>query len=443
MFDVLSSAVTTNSHLLVEASAGTGKTFTIEHLFIRRLLEPIGSETVCVKEIAIVTFTKACARELSIRIRKALNTAIELLTDDLERPAPEYIEKIRKEGERAVYAAKRKLIDAKCQIDRASISTIHSFAGRLLSEYFQDESHFSEKRWLTSSQLQKIVYDYFELEQDAIATYELQILLKSHGMDIAALIQEISRSLWEVGEPKEIQVLSEKLFQAAIKTCWSEEFVLEKLEALSFQFCDCRSRSNELKPEIAKTFAAFAKLFSEKRSLEEIMVSPLLTSDQFARLKARAQPDDEFLAILRETFDPLIEQISSKEEILARQVFACKKFVTKVIRQKGFLTPQDLLLQMEEAVLQPEFSSYLKGRYRAIFVDEFQDTDPMQWKIFSDTFLKSDWQGFLYLVGDPKQAIYAFRNADIYSYMKAKNSFSEEMKVSLTSNFRSSPQLTE
>jgi exodeoxyribonuclease V beta subunit len=89
----------------------------------------------------------------------------------------------------------------------------------------------------------------------------------------------------------------------------------------------------------------------------------------------------------------------------------------------------------------------LRTKYCALLVDEFQDTDPLQWNIFLKIFLDScheqkQWHGFLYLVGDPKQAIYAFRQADVYSYINAKNFFSKDAHLKLTTNFRANESLT-
>lgn len=443
MFDVLSRHMTTNSHLLVEASAGTGKTFTIEHLFIRRLLEPIEGEHVAVQEIALLTFTKACAKELVLRIRQALSTAIQLLSKAIPPlTAPEYIQKIYEEGDDAVRHAKKRLIDAKNRIDEASISTIHSFAGACLSEYFQDESSFSENCWLTSEMLQKIIQDYFEVEQDAIGCREIQILLKSHDMQISKLVSAFSKSLWNKKALYTIQELENELFEKVRKMGMNEEAVLENLDALSTQFCDCRNRQNELKSDLKQPFMAFSKLFSGVNTVEEMMRFPLIASDIFVKPKSKAAWNTEFLSHLKDIFDPIIQKISGKEEIFARQSVSCEKFVTKVLREKRLFTPPDLLLQMQEALLQPEFMLFLQKKFKAVFVDEFQDTDPIQWQIFSETFLTDSWTGFLYLVGDPKQAIYAFRNADVYSYMKAKMAFTDESKVSLTSNFRSAPKVT-
>ena len=95
---------------------------------------------------------------------------------------------------------------------------------------------------------------------------------------------------------------------------------------------------------------------------------------------------------------------------------------------------------MEVAFDIAPFLAKVRAKYKAVIVDEFQDTDPIQWRIFEKLFLETH---LLYLVGDPKQSIYGFRNADIYTYMHAAEALGADKKAYLDTNFRSTPQLIE
>ncbi|MBS0628669.1 MAG: UvrD-helicase domain-containing protein [Verrucomicrobia bacterium] len=101
-------------------------------------------------------------------------------------------------------------------------------------------------------------------------------------------------------------------------------------------------------------------------------------------------------------------------------------------------TFDDLLNKMETALDIPAFLDKVRAKYQAVIVDEFQDTDPVQWRIFEKLFLDTH---LIYLVGDPKQSIYRFRNADIYTYMRAAEVLGADKKAYLDTNFRSTPQL--
>src|SRR6185295_4641537 len=129
----------------------------------------------------------------------------------------------------------------------------------------------------------------------------------------------------------------------------------------------------------------------------------------FTKPKAKASYNIEFLQKLQNDFGRLLKEAFDEESVYQRLVFSCAKFVTATLRRKKLFTPHDLLLQLQEALINPAFVEFVRGRFRALFVDEFQDTDPLQWQIFSSLFLQPEWPGYIYLVGDPKQAIYAFR----------------------------------
>lgn len=115
------------------------------------------------------------------------------------------------------------------------------------------------------------------------------------------------------------------------------------------------------------------------------------------------------------------------------------RWLVKAARSDHF-TFDDLLRKMEIALEAEPFLEKVRAKYKAVIVDEFQDTDPVQWRIFDKLFVRSH---LIYLVGDPKQSIYGFRSADIYTYMRAAECIGAANKRYLDTNFRSSPPLIE
>jgi exodeoxyribonuclease V beta subunit len=113
----------------------------------------------------------------------------------------------------------------------------------------------------------------------------------------------------------------------------------------------------------------------------------------------------------------------------------------KVLSEEEAFGPDEILAQMRRAVQLDPFANRVRQKYKAVMIDEFQDTDEMQWDIFHHLFLKELTVRALYLVGDPKQAIYRFRKADIYTYLKARDLLGEAHLYHLDTNFRSSPSL--
>ena len=109
-------------------------------------------------------------------------------------------------------------------------------------------------------------------------------------------------------------------------------------------------------------------------------------------------------------------------------------------RQSGTLSFDDVLTQLRDALRGPGGDSAiasLRSRFRVALVDEFQDTDPVQWEILSTLFDRPDTGTTLVLVGDPKQAIYAFRGADVHTYLRAVEDGSSTTRRSLLVNWRS------
>ena len=146
---------------------------------------------------------------------------------------------------------------------------------------------------------------------------------------------------------------------------------------------------------------------------------------------------------LDERLSPLIEQGGELPHILARMASDCREHLKRYQQEEEKFSPDDILRRMRTAVEQPLFVKSVRGNYRAAIVDEFQDTDPLQWAIFSRLFLPLDmtWNGNIYLVGDPKQSIYSFRQADIYTYLSAAAAIGTENSLTLSVNYRSQSSL--
>ena len=150
-------------------------------------------------------------------------------------------------------------------------------------------------------------------------------------------------------------------------------------------------------------------------------IAPLLAA--FEELATAAVP---LATAVAQRFGPLVE-----ERLRARK------------RAAGQYDFDDMLLLVDEALRGPrgaELAAALRRRYRLAVIDEFQDTDPVQWQIFRTIFLEGDDPRPLYLVGDPKQSIYGFRGADVNTYEDARDAVAALGGVHhLERNFRSTP----
>lgn len=439
-FDVRAQELELNRHILCEASAGTGKTFTIEHLFIRRLLTPLANgQKLTVRDIAVLTFTKAVARELVLRLKRALDRAIfELKSSPAD--GSEYLLGI------VDPTAKKEAINcleqARVEIDFALIGTIHSFCYRTLTEYATGKLQAEEQKWATSLEIRRAIEDYFrqDLVDDPVLKQELIVLLESEQHNFSECISQIQNKLWD---NREFESGAEGLSLLAKKGILPEQVVAE-LEQVSFGYKNVRSKEGELKDGIYEAFVAFSRLFRpdvSKADMAALIASPLYASKIFKEKKAKAQGTSSMALELAFIYEPFIYELAHPDAIKSRLALRCQQFVKRQLEERGLFCREALVEQMEEALRDRAFLAYMKKRFSCLIVDEFQDTDPRQWKIIQDLYV-NDWNGTLYFVGDPKQAIYSFRAADVYSYMQAK-CLPDQSVVTLTGNFRSSPALVQ
>jgi len=151
-----------------------------------------------------------------------------------------------------------------------------------------------------------------------------------------------------------------------------------------------------------------------------------------------------FLSALNESFVPLIQELSDPVAIYSIVAERCYRFSQRYLEQEEKMRFDDLLQAMVKALDSAVFVKAIRHQYRAAVIDEFQDTDPVQWEIFRRLFVEAgDSWGQIYLVGDPKQSIYAFRQADIYTYLEAAQELGEDSLRSLNTNYRSQPPLVD
>ena len=374
-FDILDPQLNIFESRFLEASAGTGKTFAIEHLFARFVQEGLG-----IQEVLAVTFTKDAAHEMKSRIREKLAT-------DEEIP----------------------------------VFTIHSFCHRMLSEFaFEANAPFllADPGSLgESNEMEQVVEDFFRTADPKFSA-EIAILMKSSRFDIAQLKRKIKNAM-EKQEP-------------TLPVCLE----LPKIdkEALSADFHERAPHYKYFNPE--KYLHQIDKYMSLKNPH-----SLLFEKEWFFEKMYEDNAKKAYRPTTPTIFESLRKQLliaRDPDEMIRRVAAECRRRWNFKAKRLDVHTFDDLLTKMDKALDTPQFLEKVRAKYKAVIVDEFQDTDPIQWRIFEKLFLKSH---ILYLVGDPKQSIYGFRSADIYTYMQASKALGKEKKAYLDTNFRSSPNL--
>ena len=432
---------------LIEASAGTGKTFTIAALYLRLLLglgdEAAYPRAISVEELLVVTFTEAATEELRGRIRSNIHELrIACLRGESDNPLYSALlaEIVDKDD------AAKTLLLAERQMDEAAVFTIHGFCQRMLSLNAFESGMLFE---------QQLIEDESRLRYQACADFWRRHCYPL-TRDIAAVIHDVwkgprdllkSLDRWLQGEAPQLksppapnETLAERHQQIiaridSLKQQWREQ-VGEIEGVLENSGLDRRkfNRGNQGKwMEKVNAWAQEETLsYQLPDALEKFAQSFLLE-----RTKAGGEPPVHPLFSAVESL--LASSLTLTDLVLARAMVEIRDAVAREKRRRGELGFDDMLSRLDEALRGDSgetLASAIRQRFPVAMIDEFQDTDPQQYRIFRRIWRRQPETALL-LIGDPKQAIYAFRGADIFTYMKARGDVAAH--YTLDTNWRSSP----
>lgn len=439
---------------LIEASAGTGKSWTVSLLCLRLILE----KNLTLDQILVVTFTEAASKELRDAVRSRISEALIFFqSPKVKTDKKEYAELYNKQAHGSDADAISRLTRAKLSIDEAAIFTIHSFCQRALNEYaFEAGLPFESELIADDSELMQKLTDDFWRQEFITAPQALLYHLCSHKITPDSLLQDI-RSM--VGKPylkrygpaaktldDSVWQRLECLFGNAIEAWQAQGVEIKELLLKNYQRLNQRS----YKPEhICEACEAMDALFDDPSLFLQVKsaVQKIRQDKITAALKKNqeALPEMPFFRIWQDYFECLekVEQGANDFINVVRinllDYLQCELPLEK--RRLGVLSFDDLLLNLQQALEQhPQLAITLRQQYQAALIDEFQDTDPIQYAIFSRIY-KGATDTALFLVGDPKQAIYRFRGGDIHTYLKAKQDTLETNRYTLKTNWRSHPLL--
>ncbi|MGB7480417.1 MAG: UvrD-helicase domain-containing protein, partial [Burkholderiaceae bacterium] len=431
---------------LIEASAGTGKTWNICALYLRLLLE----RELGVRQILVVTFTNAATAELRERIRARIGDTLGFLRAAGPAAADPFVPALVAAIEQRGIAQERmeQLLDQALQaFDEAAIFTIHGFCQRALAEtpFAAGLPFASTLEPDDDALLQEAVNDFWRREigggtlAPELAAYLLE--RKDTPQTLARLLRRqlakpTARCLWpEPAADDDIGAAAERigqLFEAA-RALWQAE--ADAIRALlNAALPDFTSKVTADK--IAAACDACDQFFAAERpaqlpnGLRGVAMKLLRQSELAAQLKKnRPPPAHPFFGQIETLLAELPALQQRQDEVLQharlRLLRALLEQAAPALRQRKrelrTLAYDDLLYNVHEALAGGRFpwlAATLRERYPAALIDEFQDTDPLQFGVFDAIYGDSDAP--LFLVGDPKQAIYSFRNADLHTYLQAK-----------------------
>ena len=438
---------------LIEASAGTGKTWTIAALYLRQLLEN-GREP---GQLLVVTFTEAAAAELRERIAARLHEARAALAGD---EADEFLAAlIARLPDRDIAAAR--LDDALLRLDELAVHTIHGFCGRALADHaFGAGSRFeADIETDTAPLTAQVLGDFWRQRCAAADAGELDALYTLWPQGPEGLAGDLKNldgkpQLRLLPAPQTAGVAGARAALGRACQAVAAAWPGAREAALGLLIDDkglSRTKDNGYKPDdLRALFAALDAWATGEGGLppghvclaQHVLDGALTPGAVKKGARAPQHPLFGQVGALCRAADAFTQsvQVRTLHDALA-YLAAQRSARLAAAGRRGF---DGLLQEMDAALAGPAgeaLAAALARRYPTLMIDEFQDTDPVQYRLF-ERLHRAAGDGFgMYLIGDPKQAIYQFRGADVFAYLAARRDIPPAQRHTLGTNQRSTQRL--
>jgi exodeoxyribonuclease V beta subunit len=432
---------------LIEASAGTGKTYAIACLYLRLLIE----KGLTPEQILVVTYTEAATEELRGRIRNRIREALDVFagkaTDDC------FLSGLAANANGKGPDKKTSLDNldrALKSFDTASIFTIHGFCLRALQDNAFESGSLYDTELVTNQTelLQEIIDDFWRIRFFAEPAPLLGYALRN-GYSTGYFMRFLKG------------MLSNSKLEIVPRYSPGEVSAIEDVCRVSFEMV--RGEWLEKKPDIMDLIRNDKGLGRAADTYRADLLPPLFESmDSFA---AGDNPFDLFPGFSKFSTSgiakgkkptgmvpthPFFDYCEELKGIVAERFLALKWELILFGRERLPFRKREINIRYFDDLLNDlyvslqgrngdGFAGVLRNRYRAALIDEFQDTDPVQFDIFRKIY--DEPEAPLFLIGDPKQAIYSFRGADIFAYLEAAGDVKDHKRFTLTRNWRSTSGL--
>lgn len=441
----------TECNMFVEAGAGAGKT----SIVVERICRQLEKTDIEPEQIVVITFTNAAVNELQVRIRQKLSERIREIRQTIAADG------LSDEGD--TERCLRRLEDAYGRLDLMQISTIHSFCLTLLRQRGMDIglgldiSVMEEEE--AKTQAVQFFAEYYNRHPDERLAEEL-------GKDAYGPLKETFLSVCEKRKGRLVYTEPSEDFREVIQE-QADSLIRKLMFCLIREFSQMESPGDEyditavkeewflsgIKKEIHKYLYDREKIFLNK--LLDILSKMINSASKKELLKTGRDEKKKQIAEQIQMLSASMEsEVKKLKNSYDRYIHGLIMQYVERARKEYFdsekgnrLSNNELLYFASELVKKPEARRFFHKRYRCFYVDEFQDTDPLQTEVLhglTDDGAGNMRDGALFIVGDPKQSIYAFRGADVSLYEEEKRRFEEAANgevFSLTDNYRSAPEV--
>ncbi|HET8817282.1 MAG TPA: UvrD-helicase domain-containing protein, partial [Pseudidiomarina sp.] len=438
---------------LIEASAGTGKTYTIAALYLRLILgHGRGIERAVdlrPEDILVVTFTEAATEELRDRIRARLSEAASFFRQQTHVD-DDFLQALRADYPEPQWSALARRLDLAAQsMDEAAVHTIHGWCNRMLREHaFATGSLFTQQLNTDNDELWVTVARDYWRTFVAPLTVEQQAyyaLFTSHFADPDKVLQS-TRGL--VNAPHRT---AETHLQTSPRDIIAERFQAEDQIREQFHGLAWRNFVVQLREFLERNLAAknFNGVKIKSNNVESWLhtleawvellphgnapLEPELTEAARRRLSVEGiqevakvdLPDIPDFSMLVDLNAAIQRLPDTNQGLLQHAAQWLRQRFRLIQAQRAEMGFDDMLTRLRDALTGPQgeqLASVIRAQFPVAMIDEFQDTDPIQYRIFDTVYrlAQNDPSTGLFIIGDPKQAIYSFRFADIYSYLEAR-----------------------
>lgn len=455
---------------LIEASAGTGKTYTIAALYVRLILghgtdNDLPTRELLPPDILVVTFTDAATKELRERIRARLTQTARFFRQQPVKSDP-FLEQLRAHYTDADKwgALAHRLELAANWMDESAVYTIHGWCNRMLQQHAFDSGSLFRQEVNTNDAelLNEVVRDYwrtfyYQLSHNDPDFEAIYSVFKQPD----ALLKEI-KSLLRNSDPigewvskdqsiKELITAINKSKQEQLKRLkqpwaqWAPEIQAILDTAVNDQVLPARNYNvNHRNNWIIKITEWSLDPLQEKLDIGKGFIN--LSPNGMAELVNPRQTPPEHPGF--EAISQLPQQLAAlpslKVELIKHAIHWIRNRYDTEKQRLAQMTFDDMLTRLDKALLSEngeQLANVIRQQYPVALIDEFQDTDPVQYRIFERLYAKSPTTDLAcFMIGDPKQAIYSFRGADIYTYLKAHKTTAGR-HYTLATNYRSTTEL--
>lgn len=437
---------------LIEASAGTGKTYTIASLYIRLLLHHGTTKTaftkpLMVNQILVVTFTEAATAELKARIRQRINDAKMAFasghTEDRE------IQSLMAEIDPESYPDKVRVLESNAQLmDEASIFTIHGFCQRMLKQNaFESGALFNtEIVEGVEDRQRQAVQDFWRTTIYPMPESMYRTVL-AHWKTPDELLNDLNECMQKNNPriissiqfaPGDVITTRKELIQT-LKNDWlqvnASANIGELIGATGFSGRAQYKKDLDANINAVTVWAATADDYSVPGELRLFAENELISKTN----KNKPTPQHRIFSAIQD----FLAQSDIRQLLYIQALHVVRESLTVAKLTSKLITFDDLLSDLNNALGKADgaiLSRRIRELYPVAMIDEFQDTDDIQYNIFRHIYQGHADTGW-YMIGDPKQAIYSFRGADIFTYIKAKRDIDDARQYTLQTNWRSSSRM--